>query len=73
MVGGVIMTAVELLQELRVEQSTLVSLVERVATTGNPFVVVSPNAVTRWSQTEPKQWAHVREWFREHGIALITI
>jgi len=67
------MTAVELLRELRVEQSTLVPLAERVAATGNPFVVVSVNAVTRWSQTEPEHWAHVRDWLREHGIALIPI
>ena len=67
------MTAESPVLRLRHSQSSLARLVERVSLTSNPFLVVSPEAIARWTEIEPANWAMVQAWLRQHGVALIVI
>lgn len=62
----------ELLAELGPNRD-LVWLVERVAQTNLPWVVIPGTAITAWGERDPAGWEKVSDWLAGRGVAIVRI
>ncbi len=62
----------ELLAELG-PNSDLMWLIERVARTNLPWVVIPGGAITAWGERDPAGWEKVSDWLASRGVAIVRI
>ncbi len=66
-------TADELLHDLRTSKTDLARIVKAVARDRLPYVVVPIQAVKSWERREPEHWAKVAGWLASQNVGLVEV
>jgi hypothetical protein len=66
-------SADELLHDLRTSKTDLARIIEAVVRDRLPCVVVPSQAVKSWERREPEHWAKVAGWLADQKVSLVKV
>ena len=69
--AAALMTAEELLRELRTSRTDLARLVEAVSRDRFTQLVVPRRSVEAWQRREPETWSKVSAWLAAQGVSIL--
>ena len=73
MASGNVMSADELLHDLRISKSDLARIIRAVVRDRPPYLVVPIQAVKSWERREPEHWAKVTGWLAAQQVNLVKV